>query len=140
MNPGIPHPPFIELMRRFHGQIEQALYAAEQACGKNGGIWNCPPGCPFEEDSSLFSTKTKRCIMPRLRELLGDPVTQHDPETEAAALAAAEQYQREIVPCPSCGGPTFTANVDDQDTRLCMSDACRWKGPAMPEGGTDVMR
>lgn len=95
MNPGIPHPPFIELMRRFHGQMEQALYAAEQACTADervkSGMETCPIfSCPFNDPWNIL------CRAVRLRLIFGDPVKQHDPETEAAALADAEQYQLEI--------------------------------------------
>ena len=30
-------------------------------------------------------------------------------------------------PCPKCGSPTFTANIDDKNTILCINDDCKWK-------------
>lgn len=35
---------------------------------------------------------------------------------------------RDNTKCPKCGSPTFTANVDDVNTRLCTNDECKWKG------------
>ena len=85
----IPHPPFLEKMRRFHGQMEQALYAAEQACIENKGYQNCC-GCPFYCGCIVGSN---RCD--KLRAILGDPVRQHDPTVEAAALADIAEIERQ---------------------------------------------
>jgi hypothetical protein len=69
---------FEENMQRHFATMEKALYAAEQKCGDNGGIWSCPPACPFEQESSMFSTKTKRCVLESIRELIGDHIIHHD--------------------------------------------------------------
>ena len=45
---------------------------------------------------------------------------------------------RDNTKCPKCGSPTFTANVDDVNTRLCMNDACKWKGAV--GSGVDFQR
>lgn len=92
--PEIPHPPFIERMKRFHGQIEQAVYAAEITCAGS----DCPDDCPF----ATFDGG--HCDLKYLRDILGDPVKQHDPTVEAAALEDIVAMERGLPKAMPEGG------------------------------------
>ena len=42
----IKHQKFEDLMKRYHGQMESALYAAEQLCNSDEEGCECYCGCP----------------------------------------------------------------------------------------------
>jgi hypothetical protein len=73
----IPHPPPRDRMTRFHGQIEQAVYAAEQLCPNktDDEKANC-------KDTACSFCKPDRCVLACdlifLRGALGQPVKQDD--------------------------------------------------------------
>jgi len=60
-------------MAKYFGEMERILYAAEIYCHESKGYQNCC-GCPFYRGCIVGSN---RCD--KLREILGDHVTQHDP-------------------------------------------------------------
>jgi len=68
------HQKFEDLMKRYHGQMESALYAAEQAC-KPGYHCTHPekPECPWRK--KFYAGL--RCDVFVIREILGDHVSQH---------------------------------------------------------------
>ena len=65
----IKHEKFSDLMQRYHGQMENALYAAEQICA--GVTEKECPGCSWSRGEGY-------CLLPYLRRRLGDHVPQHD--------------------------------------------------------------
>lgn len=87
----IKHQKFSDLMQRYHGQMEIALYAAEQACIHH----RVPPPC--RNLDCKFNNKVRHCptcIIPDIRELIGDRVPQHDiqiPEDDTQAQRKRER-------------------------------------------------
>ena len=63
-----------DAMRRYHAEIERNLYAAEQVCII--GVAQCKnTACPFYCANYFLHP----CHLPRLRDLIGDHIEQHDP-------------------------------------------------------------
>lgn len=68
---------FSDKMARYHAAMENALYAAEQACPYSKQPTCEAKECAFLEDGGYM------CTLHRLRKLLGDHVPQHDiPQVE----------------------------------------------------------
>ena len=70
---------FQELMKRYHGTIENALYAAEQLCVSDESGAACYCGCPFY--SRVFHREEPPeddCLLPKLRDIIGDHFQQDD--------------------------------------------------------------
>jgi ferredoxin len=62
---------FREKMEKYHAAMENALYAAEQACQSSMvGCGLCAEGCPFDTGDG--------CGLDTLRDILGDHIIQHD--------------------------------------------------------------
>ena len=87
----IKHQKFSDLMQRYHGQMESALYAAEQAC-----IHHRAP-MPCRDLNCEFNNKKPRCplcLIPDIRAIIGDHVPQHDiqiPEDDTRAQRKRER-------------------------------------------------
>lgn len=127
-----------------HGNCYLGTYCAFHAAFKK----NRPFGCEVMGIGSVMGEHRPPGLCPHGKER-GKEVLCHsqfpctykkeDPDTlynvmplvfctrEALALAAAEEP---AVPCPKCGSPTFTADIDGGMKRLCMNDACKWKAAA----------
>ena len=93
----IKHEKFSDLMNRYWGQVDNAVYAAEMACQvKTGmGMVMCnhkERPCPFRHD--FLPADLSWCQIPALRALLGDHVPQHDiqiPEDDTQAQRKRER-------------------------------------------------
>ena len=71
----IKHQKFEDLMKRYHGQMENALYAAETICP----TYPICEGCPFlDMRYSRLEPPEEECKIRKIRTLLGDHVEQHD--------------------------------------------------------------
>lgn len=73
---------FAETMRKYHGEIERLVYAAEVLCPENS--YQCSPlihpSCPFALQSM---GKGFVCGIYRMRGYIGDHIEQHDiPQVE----------------------------------------------------------
>ena len=82
----IKHQKFSDLMQRYHGQMESALYAAEQACDQIGEL--CEDDCPFEAENGVH------CNLKFFRSCFGDHIQQHDiqiPEDDTQAQRKRER-------------------------------------------------
>jgi|WetSurMetagenome_2_1015567.scaffolds.fasta_scaffold263856_2 hypothetical protein len=60
-------------MKRFHGEMERNLFAAETVCGVDNYKWDSKTceGCPFTFDIMTRDSTCFRCAVPRLRALIG---------------------------------------------------------------------
>jgi hypothetical protein len=88
---------FEDLMKRYHGQMENALYAAEQACPQPDaiGIHACGIiSCPFHRWRCEETGISCDCELSKIRLILGHKVEQHDieiPEDNTQAIRKSER-------------------------------------------------
>jgi membrane-bound lytic murein transglycosylase MltF len=73
---------FEDLMQRYKGQMENALYAAEQACAYKDSYCCDAEVCAFLENHGCV------CTLMRLRKLIGDHIPQHDIEIPDNSIQA----------------------------------------------------
>ena len=87
-NSAMKHQKFSDLMQRYHGQMENALYAVEQLCEK---------ATDEEHEICPFLTKQRSgsiCYVDDIRARMGDHVPQHDiqiPEDDTQAQRKANR-------------------------------------------------
>ena len=60
-------------MKRFHGEMERNLFAAETVCGVDSNKWDFETceGCPFTFIVMTRDSTCNKCTLPRLRGLIG---------------------------------------------------------------------
>ena len=88
----IKHEKFEDLMNRYWGQMESALYALEQACINETVSVGCDRSCI----SKITPHKAggPHCKLGMIREIIGDHVQQHDiqiPEDNTQAQRKANR-------------------------------------------------
>lgn len=92
----IPPPKFEDLMKRYHGEIERLVYAAEIHCqGKDRkGTPSCPfYSCPFNDPWNML------CRIERIRLVMGE----HQPVGDPAPYCIP--CERTMPECGECKGP-----------------------------------
>jgi len=81
---------FREKMKKYHGEIERLVYAAEILCHSD----DLSSSAEFPCETCPFHPEELGCSLWRIRAAIGEPVKQQDIQTETASLEDIAEYEK----------------------------------------------
>jgi hypothetical protein len=93
------HEKFEDLMKRYHGQMDSALYAAECACSSTNDARDSDcTGCPWRNERFYLplpeSSGTSPCKLISIRAIIGDHFEQSDIQIPEDNTQAEKKRER----------------------------------------------